>query len=344
MVNNGYLELGYEYVIIDDCWHATNRDMFNRLQPDHIRFPSGIRALADYIHKRGLKFGIYTDYGTHTCAGFPGSIDHLALDAATFAEWTVDYLKVDGCYSSLESMNYGYPQFSYYLNTTNRPIVLSCSWPAYQLSNGIQPDYFSISKYCNLWRNFGDINNKIETIISIGELFAVNQNKFSLTHKPGSWNDPDQLVVGNPGLSLEDSKLQMALWSILAAPLIMSADIRTIKPEFRKILQNSNLIAINQDPLGIMGRRILTAATYIDVWTKPLIFNKTALVMLNQNSVNSVQATVSLKELGLDKFPLYKIFDSFTSELIDVFKRENAIKLTLAPYTVSALWAEPIQL
>ena len=139
LVNDGYLAAGYEYIIVDDCWLSMSRDSQNRLQPDPKRFPSGIRALADYVHSLGLKFGIYEDYGTKTCGGYPGSIDHLELDAKTFAEWTVDYLKLDGCYADIKSMEDGYPLMGKYLNETGRPIVYSCSWPAYLLNTEIKP-------------------------------------------------------------------------------------------------------------------------------------------------------------------------------------------------------------
>lgn len=134
LVDDGYLDAGYEYLVIDDCWLAHHRDpVTQRLLPDPDRFPSGIPALADYVHSKGLKFGIYEDFGTLTCGGYPGSIDHLELDAQTFAEWTVDYLKLDGCYADVKVMDEGYPKMGYYLNQTNRPIVYSCSWPAYQV-------------------------------------------------------------------------------------------------------------------------------------------------------------------------------------------------------------------
>lgn len=128
--------------MVDDCWLAMKRDpSTNRLQPDPTRFPSGIRSLADYVHSKGLKFGIYEDYGTLTCGGYPGSIDHLELDAETFAEWTVDYLKLDGCYADVLSMDDGYPKMGGFLNKTNRPIVYSCSWPAYLVGSKIEPNY-----------------------------------------------------------------------------------------------------------------------------------------------------------------------------------------------------------
>jgi hypothetical protein len=127
MASDGYLKAGYEYIIVDDCWLATKRDANNQLQPDPVRFPSGIRALADFVHSLGLKFGIYEDYGTLTCGGYPGSIDHLQLDAETFANWTVDYVKLDGCYADVSSMPSGYAKMSAYLNQTGRPMVFSCS-------------------------------------------------------------------------------------------------------------------------------------------------------------------------------------------------------------------------
>ena len=133
MVEDGYLSAGYEYMMVDDCWSSKLRDENNKLQPDPIRFPSGIRALADYVHSKGLKFGIYGDYGTITCGGYPGSVDHLQLDAETFADWTVDYLKFDSCYNDFVSLDTGYPLMSGYLNKTGRPIVFACSWPGAQV-------------------------------------------------------------------------------------------------------------------------------------------------------------------------------------------------------------------
>lgn len=162
MVSRGYLSVGYEYIIVDDCWLSKSRDpITGKLLPDPERFPSGIKLLADYVHSKGLKFGIYEDYGTLTCGGYPGSIDHLELDAQTFAEWGVDYVKLDGCYADIKQMDTGYPQMGEFLNKTNRPMVYSCSWPAYQ-EGTIQPNYEKIAKYCNLWRNYDDIQDSFD--------------------------------------------------------------------------------------------------------------------------------------------------------------------------------------
>ncbi|KAJ8976538.1 hypothetical protein NQ317_017945 [Molorchus minor] len=312
MSSDGYLEAGYEYVIIDDCWASKERDNDSRLQPDPARFPGGIKNLSDYIHSKGLKFGIYADYGTHTCAGYPGSIDYLKIDAQTFAEWGVDYLKLDGCYADVETMPEGYGEMGQYLNETGRPIVYSCSQPAYQEPKGINPNYTKLAETCNLWRNWDDIDDAWSNVTNILGWFSSNQDRIASFSGPGHWNDPDMvgisanaecghirrlldsvdritgtnsstmrvsldedyyihdsLLLGNFGLSYEQSKAQMAIWAILAAPLLMSVDLRTIDPIFRDILQNKDVIAINQDPMGVQGRLVLTKST-IDIWTKPI--------------------------------------------------------------------------
>ncbi|KAJ8974005.1 hypothetical protein NQ317_009422 [Molorchus minor] len=245
MSSDGYLEAGYEYVIIDDCWASKERDNDSRLQPDPERFPGGIKNLSDYIHSKGLKFGIYADYGTHTCAGYPGSIDYLKIDAQTFADWGVDYLKLDGCYADVETMPEGYGEMGQYLNETGRPIVYSCSQPAYQEPKGIKPNY--IQNWQRL-ATFGEIGIDIDDAWS------------NVTNILGWFSSNLELPVF---LDL------MAIWAILAAPLLMSVDLRTIDPIFRDILQNKDVIAINQDPMGVQGRLVLTKST-IDIWTKPI--------------------------------------------------------------------------
>lgn len=137
MVSEGYLDAGYEYIIIDDCWMEMERDETGHLVPDRERFPNGMLYVSDYVHSRGLKFGIYEDYGTKTCAGYPGIIGYMEIDAATFASWNVDYVKLDGCYSEIDDMDFGYPKFGQLLNETGRPMVYSCSWPVYQEISGV---------------------------------------------------------------------------------------------------------------------------------------------------------------------------------------------------------------
>ncbi|XP_064481592.1 hemicentin-1-like isoform X2 [Ornithodoros turicata] len=268
--SEGYLAAGYEYVNIDDCWMSDKRDVDGRLQPNATRFPSGIKSLADYVHQNGLKLGIYQDCGTKTCGGYPGSLGYYHIDAETFASWEVDMLKLDGCYAVPALMDVLYPRVTRALNSTGREILFSCSWPAYQVDEGKKPDYPSIAKNCNMWRNYNDIADSWASVTSIIDYYASVQDDLVAVSGPGRWSDPDMLMIGNYGLSLDQSKAQMAIWAILAAPLFMSTDLRTIRKEHKEILTNGRVIAINQDRLGRMGYRV-----YNDKWTSATTENWT---------------------------------------------------------------------
>ena len=287
----------------------------------------------------GLKLGIYTDYGTHTCSGYPGSINFLKLDAQTFADYEVDYVKVDGCYSDPNTFDLGYPWFGYYLNKTDRPMVYSCSWSAYQKN----PNISLISKYCNLWRNFGDINNQISTVAGIAYLYGKNIATYASAHGPGSWNDPDQLVIGNPGITIDNAKTQMAIWSILAAPMIMSADLRFITNDFKEILLNKNSIAINQDGLFKMGTLLLTYIQSVDIWSKPLMSDLTAFVFVNNlPNGNATLVRISLFDLKLSKFDVYNFYELFTGKLIGQFHKTDSFVTSIKTnYDSFAFWTEP---
>lgn len=344
MVSEGYLAAGYEYIVVDDCWLDHARDnVTKRLRPDPARFPSGIRALADYVHARGLKFGIYEDYGTLTCGGFPGSLDYLQKDAQTFADWTVDYLKLDGCYSDPKTMDAGYPLMGKYLNETNRPIVYSCSWPAYQI--GQNPDYKSIARHCNMWRNYDDIDDSFQSLNQITEWFAQQQETLRRFHGPGHWNDPDMLVIGNFGLSKSQSKAQMALWSVMAAPLLMSTDLTDIEPWAKEILQNRNALAINQDSMGAMGIRF-NKVNNVQMWRKPLTKLRTAFVFYAPEPYGElIKVSVQLKSgLGLIDSPLFNFYETFSGKLIGQFNYTSTFTTHVQPSgSVLAFWAEPVK-
>jgi len=322
LVSEGYARLGYEYVIIDDCWLAKTRDENGRLQPDPDRFPSGIKALADYIHRKGLKFGIYEDYGNETCAGYPGIIDHMQLDAETFAAWDVDYVKLDGCNSEPKDMDKGYPEFGRYLNETGRPMVYSCSWPVYQEEEGIPPNFTALIENCNLWRNYDDIQDSWSSVTSIMDYFARKQDHIAQYAGPGHWNDPDMLNIGNFGLSVDQSQAQMAVWSVLAAPLLISTDLANISPQAKAILQNPRAIQINQDPLGIQGRRVLTNHS-IDVWTRqisPMYQNyySYAVAFVSRRTDGTPYAyNTSLQALGMYNPSGYLVNDLFSTSYSD---------------------------
>ncbi|XP_049622885.1 alpha-galactosidase A [Suncus etruscus] len=298
MVSDGWKDAGYEYLCIDDCWMAPRRDSNGRLQADPVRFPGGIPRLADYVHSKGLKLGIYADVGNKTCAGYPGSFGFYDIDAQTFANWGVDLLKFDGCYcDSVDHLIDGYKYMSLALNKTGRSIVYSCEWPLYVWPFR-KPNYKEIQQYCNHWRNFADVYDSWQSIKKILDWTSSNQEEIIGVAGPGAWNDPDMLVIGNFGLSWDQQITQMALWAIMAAPLLMSNDLRNISPQARALLQNKDVIAINQDPLGKQGYQ-LRKENNIQVWERPLSNLAWALAMVNQQEMGGPQLYgISVDSLG----------------------------------------------
>ncbi|XP_051823972.1 alpha-galactosidase A [Antechinus flavipes] len=298
MVSEGWKDVGYEYVCIDDCWLASQRDKDGRLQADPKRFPRGIRQLANYVHSKGLKLGIYQDVGTLTCAGYPGSFGYYDIDAETFAEWGVDLLKFDGCYAKdLTSLVEGYKYMSYALNKTGRSILYSCEWPLYMRPHQ-QPNYTEIRQYCNHWRNYGDIFDSWSSVKNILAWTASHQKSLVPAAGPGGWNDPDMLVIGNFGLSWDQQITQMAIWAIMAAPLFMSNDLRNISPQSKALLQNKDVIAINQDPLGKQGYQLRKDEDF-EVWQRPLSNLAWAVAVLNQREIGGPGTyTISTTDLG----------------------------------------------
>ncbi|XP_060805700.1 alpha-N-acetylgalactosaminidase isoform X2 [Amyelois transitella] len=311
MVSEGYLAAGYNYLGIDDCWLEKNRGDDGRMVPDRERFPSGMKALADYIHSKGLKFGMYEDYGNMTCAGYPGVLGNEELDIATFVEWEIDYLKLDGCYIKPEAMDEGYPNFGKLLNKTGRPILYSCSWPAYQEPENILPNYTAIAEHCNLWRNWDDIEDSWASAAGVMDWFGDNQHRLAQFAGPGHWNDPDMLLIGNFGLTIDQARVQMAVWSILAAPLLMSTDLATIRPEFKEILLNKDIIAIDQDKMGKQGLRVWKkkdsgARKNLEIWKRELFDGSYAMAFVSQRDDGiPYAANFTFDEMSLPKNTYY---------------------------------------
>lgn len=349
MESQGYREAGYEFVNVDDCWMGDERDFDGHLRPNATRFPNGIKALAEYIHNKGLKFGIYQDSGLKTCAGYPGALCHYVNDARTYADWGVDMVKLDGCNLNPRLMDILYPAYTQALNRTGRPIVFSCSWPAYQVDLGMRPNYHAIAHSCNLWRYYDDISDSWESVLSILDYYASVQDALIGVSGPGRWSDPDMLVIGNYGLSYDQSKAQMALWAIMAAPLFMSVDLRTIRPEFKEILLNRQIIAVNQDPLGKMGRRIVSV-NGIEVWARPVSpvteegFPSAAIVLFNRRHIGGpVRVSLQLSSIGLTYPHGYKVWDLYDPHATPVvFKPFEDIPSTVNPSGVVMLRAEPV--
>ncbi|XP_053182289.1 alpha-N-acetylgalactosaminidase-like [Scomber japonicus] len=337
LVEDGWKELGYEYVIIDDCWMSRLRDKHGRLQPESSRFPGGIPKLARYIHDRGLKLGIYADMGNYTCMGYPGTtLDKIEIDAQTFASWGVDYLKFDGCNSNPVEQMLGYPLMSKALNATGRPMVYSCSWPVYQ--GGLPPNvnYSLLADICHLWRNYYDIQDSWDSLQGIIDWYSNNQDDLQPIAGPGRWNDPDMLIIGNFGLSLDQARSQMALWAIMASPLIMSNDLRNLDNSARAILQNKVVIGINQDPLGIQGRRLLKEKSQIEVYWRPLVGSTSALVFLSRRTDMPYRYHTSLAKLNYDAGN-YRAYDVFGGSLVKGLNATTELTLSINPSGV-VMW------
>jgi alpha-N-acetylgalactosaminidase len=327
---DGYLSVGYQYVNIDDCWAEKLRDFnTNQLVPDRKRFPSGMRALADYVHGKGLKLGIYGDWGTFTCGGYPGTLGYQEVDAQTFANWTIDSLKLDGCNANLDTYKYGYPNVSLALNSTGRPMLYACSWPAYYESSGKfnQTEWDLLSKYCNYWRNFDDINDDWESIVSIIEWWGEHQSVIAPIHGPGHFNDPDMVLCGDFALSIYECRAQFALWSIWAAPLYLSVDLRTIDPQAKAVITNKEVIAIDQDPLGKQGLRVSVVGCDAQghncaqsVWVKELANGDRGVVLFNRESYGMPQAIeAKWADLGLSAGSAWKVRDLWEGKDLGVY-------------------------
>jgi alpha-galactosidase len=296
MAANGMKDAGYQYVILDDCWQSpitatsNGRDAEGNIIPDPERFPSGIKALADYIHSKGLKFGIYTDVGTKTCAGRSGSIGHEYQDARQYAAWGVDYLKEDWCntlpgQSAESSYTLMRDALAAATASTGHPILFSlCEW-------GSNKPWLWAGPVGNMWRATPDIqdcwsckrpwggNGVSEILDQLDPLYSYAG--------PGHWNDPDMLEVGNGGMTTEEYRTHFSMWALLAAPLLAGNDIANMSADTRSILLNKDVIAIDQDPMGIQGHRVYRSGDKSDdqeVWSKQLADGGRAVILLNRGS------------------------------------------------------------
>jgi len=334
MATNGMKQAGYQYVIIDDCWQV-GRDADGNIIADPQRFPSGIKALADYIHARGLKFGIYSCAGTNTCAGRPGGLFHEIQDARTYAAWGVDYLKYDWCNHADETGERAYSRMRDALLQSDRPIVFSiCEW-------GQNKPWLWGAKVGNLWRTTSDIQNCWDCRRDWGGMgfthildLQVGLESFA---GPGHWNDPDMLEVGNGGLTDTESKSHFSLWCILAAPLIAGNDLLSMSPATQKILTNQALIAVDQDPLGKEGSRIRKNGDS-EVWARPLANGSRAVVLFNRGTAPA-EISVAWEDLGYPGHLKAAVRDLWTGKNLGKFK--NKFAATVAPHDVCVVNVMP---
>jgi hypothetical protein len=305
LAQDGYLDAGYNTVHIDDCWMTKSRDKVTKeMVPDPERFPDGIQALTHDIHSKGVRIGLYTDIGTHTCAGYAGSQGYETIDANSYGKWGIDYLKVDGCYANESVYESGYPKLGWALQQSGREITYSCSWPAY-LGNDESTKPFDrmIDAGCNLWRNWHDIENNWKSVSEIIDYFGKFSQVLSTVAGPGHWNDMDMIMAGNddtstdgkPVLTLEQAKIQLSIWSIMASPLIISNDLRTVPQDYRAILLNKDMISVNQDPLGQAGKRVgKRKEDGLEIWARALSENRMAVVLYNPNSVGVIDVAIDV--------------------------------------------------
>lgn len=277
IVDTGLAAAGYNYVNLDDCWQVS-RDADGNIVADPQKFPRGMKYLADYAHSKGLKFGLYSDAGEKTCQGRPGSLGFEEKDAQMYARWEVDYLKYDNCFNTGTSPKIRYPPMTKALNNTGRPIFFSmCEW-------GVEDPATWAKEYGNSWRTTGDIQDSWKSMISI-----IDQNdKWHSYAGPGGWNDPDMLEVGNGGMTIDEYKVHMGLWCLVKSPLLIGCDITKLTPEIKDILMNPEVIAVNQDKLGIQGHKIKSTQYYTKPRTKFMNFfdfnqeNKEEYVVVNK--------------------------------------------------------------
>ncbi|SNY70480.1 glycoside hydrolase family 27 protein [Paractinoplanes atraurantiacus] len=282
LVSMGLRDAGYVYVNIDDGWMASTRTTQGELRADPVRFPHGIKALADYVHAKGLKLGVYEDAGLKTCGGFPGSLGHERADAALFAAWGVDYLKYDNCYAGIGCPQTGcasaapakdrYAAMSDALAAAGRPIVLSlCSW-------GTEEVWRWARQYGNLWRTTGDIQPTYDSMLSIFKQ-TIGLGPYA---GPNAWNDPDMLEVGN-GMTATEDRTEVILWAMMAAPLIIGTDLTAVSPATLAVLKDPAVIAVDQDPIGRAATVVSSAGGHF-VLTRPLADGRTAVVLFNSTS------------------------------------------------------------
>jgi alpha-galactosidase len=334
MVSSGMKDAGYQYVVIDDCWQV-DRDPEGNIIADAKHFPSGIKAVADYVHAKGLKFGMYSDAGTGTCQNRPGGRGYEFQDARQYAAWGVDYLKYDWCNHSTQDSAASYSIMRDALKKSGRPIVFSlCEW-------GSTKPWLWAGDVGNLWRSTGDIIDKWDGTVKWGGLGMVQildlQDGLQSYAGPGHWNDPDMLEVGNGGMSTTEYRAHFSMWCLLAAPLMAGNDIRKMSADIHDILTNKEVIAIDQDPLGREGRRV-KRADGLEVWAKQLADGGRAVALLNRTGAEA-SITVSWTDLGYPDHVPAKVRDLWAHK--DLGEKSGSFSASVPSHGVVMLRVEP---
>ena len=325
IIEKGLDKLGYTYVCLDDCW-AKSRDENNVIQPDKDAFPD-FQGMIDYVHSKGLKFGLYSDAGTKTCAGRPGSLGYEEIDANTYAKWKVDFLKYDNCNNNKIPSQKRYIAMRDALNKTGRPIFFSmCSW-------GTEDVATWALTVGNSWRTTGDIGYSYSNMVNRADLNDMVA-KYS---GPGGWNDPDMLQAGNHDMNNVEHQTQFSLWSLMKSPLLIGTDLRKIDNESLRILTNPEVIAVNQDKLAVQGtkRRRYGVELINEVWAGPLEGGAYAVVLVNRSFEVTSNVTANWSDFGLDPNKEANVRDLW--QMKDLGKMKGSITATL-PIHASAMY------
>jgi alpha-galactosidase len=298
-VSAGLRDAGYTYVNIDDCWMTRNRDAAGNLVADPVKFPSGMKAVADYVHSKGLKLGIYSSAGTLTCAGFPASLNHEQQDANLWASWGIDYLKYDNCNNQGVDAVTRYTRMRDAIIATGRPMVYSIT----EWGSTVPRVWTWGEPVGNLWRTTGDITDSFSSMLSIYRANVV----LAQFAGPGHWNDPDMLEIGNGRMTDTEYRSHFTLWSMMAAPLIIGTDLRNASAATLNILGNRDVIAVDQDTRGVQAREVRSAGGQ-HVLSRPLSNGDFAVALFNDTTSAQTITTIP-SEAGLPASSSYRLFD-----------------------------------
>jgi len=343
-ITSGMKDAGYIYFVLDDGWMGMERDANGQLIADPKKFPNGMKEFADYVHSKGLQFGIYNCAGTKTCAGYPGTRGHEYEDARLYASWGVDYLKFDWCYADGENAKEAYKTMSLALKASGRPIVFSlCEW-------GSNRPWLWAKDDGQLWRTTGDIGPSFEKNINKGGWSALSvlnildrQDSIRQYAGPGHWNDPDMLEVGN-GMTVNEDRAHFSIWCMLAAPLMSGNNLHSMSAQTKSILTNKDVIAIDQDPLGVECFKYAMSSDSLETLVRPLINGDLAVCFVNRMdkpqtidfdwSAHAINDAISKTGVDFTK-STYKLHDLWSKK--DIGTTKKPFKQAIAPHDVVML-------
>jgi alpha-galactosidase len=335
IVSSGMKDAGYEYVVIDDCWQV-DRDENGNIVPDPERFPNGMKHVVDYVHSLGLKFGIYSDAGTKTCQGRPGSRGYEFQDARTYVSWGVDYVKYDWCHTSTQDAKASYTLMRDAIYKAGKPIVFSiCEW-------GLSKPWVWAKDVGHLWRTTDDIMDCWDCVDERNNAgFTVLLDRVVGLESyagPGHWNDPDMLEVGNSGLTVSESRAHFSLWCILAAPLMAGNDLRDMSAETKEILMNKEAIAVDQDVMGKVGVKVRDDGD-LEVWVKQLSDGSRGVVLFNRGLTDE-KMTVKWTEMGYPPYLKALVRDLWQHK--DIGKLKDEYSVTVPSHDAVMLRVTPL--